>query len=132
MGEPMSPYHRPMATTWWLTNRAYFLFMVRELTSVFIAAYLILFLVMLYKLALGREAYEAYLLFLASPGMVVVHVVILAAALFHTVTWFNLTPMAMRVRFGGRSVPPLILVGGTYAAWVAASIAMTSIVLWWK
>ena len=128
----MSPYHRPMAPTWWLTNRAYFLFMVRELTSVFIVAYLILFLLMLYKLAMGREAYEAYLRFLASPEMIVFHVLMLAAALFHTVTWFNLTPMAMRVQIGKRRVPPLIVVGGTYAAWIVASIAMTFIVLWWK
>ena len=128
----MSPYHRPMSPTWWLTNRAYFLFMIRELTSVFIVAYLILFLLMLHNLAKGREAYEAYLRFLASPGMIVFHVLMLAAALFHTVTWFNLTPLAMRMQFGERRVPPLIVVGGTYVAWIAASIAMTSIVLWWK
>jgi hypothetical protein len=38
----------------------------------------------------------------------------------------------MRMQFGERRVPPLIVVGGTYVAWIAASIAMTSIVLWWK
>lgn len=128
----MSPYRRAMAPTWWLTNRVYFLFMVRELTSVFIAAYVVLFLLMLHRLALGREAYEAYMRFLAAPGMIVLHVLILAAALFHTITWFNLTPKAMSVRLGEKRVPPPILVGGTYAAWIAASIAMTSIVLWWK
>ena len=65
----MSPYRRPMPRTWWLGHRVYFFFMVRELTSVFIAGYLVLFLLMLHRLVAGREAYEAYLRFLARPGM---------------------------------------------------------------
>lgn len=127
----MSPYHRPMARTWWLSNRAYALFMLRDLTSVFIAAYLVFFLLMLHTIAMGREAYEAYLRFLATPGMIAFHVLALAAALFHTITWFNFTPMAMVLRLGEKRIPPGIIVGVTYAAWVAACIAMTSIVLWW-
>ena len=128
----MSPYHRPMPPTWWLGNRAYFLFMLRELTSVFIAAYLIIFLLMLHKLSMGREAYEMYLRFLATPAMIAFHVLALSAALFHTITWFNLTPMVMGLRLGERQVPPMIVVGVTYVAWIAASIVMTSIVLWWR
>ncbi len=125
----MRPYHRPMPRTWWLSNRAYFLFMVRELTSVFIAAYLVLFLLMLHNLAMGRDAYEAYLRFLARPGMLMFHVVALAAALFHSVTWFNVTPMVMRLQFGEKRVPPVIIAGVNYVAWIALSIAMTVIVL---
>jgi fumarate reductase subunit C len=126
----MSPYQRAMAPTWWLSNRAYFLFIVRELTSVFIAAYLVLFLLMLRKLAVGREAYEAYLRFLSTPGMFAFHVLALAAALYHTVTWFNLSPMAMRVRFGEKRVPPAVVVGVNYVAWIVLSLALTAIVLW--
>ncbi len=132
MGEAMSPYYRPMARTWWFSNRAYALFMLRELTSVFIAAYLVIFLLMLHKLALGREAYEAYLRFLSTPGIIVFHVLALAAALFHTITWFNLTPMVMIFRFGEKRIASSIVVGVNYVAWIAASIAMTSIVLWWR
>ncbi len=126
----MSPYHRSMTPIWWLSNRAYFLFMARELTSVFIAAYLVLFLLMLHKLAMGRQAYEVYLRFLATPGMLVFHVVALAAAVFHSVTWFNLTPMAMAFRIGERQVPPMIIVGVNYVAWIAVSLVLASIVLW--
>jgi len=126
----MSPYHRSMAPTWWLSNRPYFLFMVRELTSVFIAAYLMLFLLMLHKLAVGREAYEAYLRFLAAPGMFAFHVLALAAAVFHSVTWFALTPTAMAVRFREKRVPPMIVAGFNYVAWIALSMVMISIVLW--
>jgi fumarate reductase subunit C len=125
----MSPYHRSMPPTWWLTNRAYFLFMVRELTSVFIAAYLVLFLLMLRKLAVGREAYEAYLRLLATPGMLAFQLLALAAALFHAITWFNLTPMGMAVRLGGKRVPSVIVAGFSYATWFGVSIVVASIVL---
>jgi len=122
-----------MARTWWLSTRAYSLFMLRDLTSVFIAAYLVFFLLMLHSVAMGREAYEAYLRFLATPGMIAFHALTLAAALFHTITWFNFTPMVMGLRFREKRIPPRIIVGVTYAVWIAVSIAMTLIVLrWWR
>jgi len=120
-----------MSPTWWLGNRAYFLFMVRELTSVFIAAYLMVFLLTLDKLANGREAYEAYLRFLATPGMRTFHALALAAAIFHSVTWFNITPMVLGLRFGEKRVPPALVAGFNYVAWIAVSLAITAIVLWW-
>ncbi len=125
----MSPYRRPMPRTWWLRHRVYFLFMVRELTSVFIAAYLVLFLLMLHRLAAGREAYEAYLRFLARPGMLAFHVVALAAALYHSVTWFNVTPMVMPLQVGEKRVPPMLIVGVNYVAWIALSIAVAALVM---
>ncbi len=124
----MNPYQRRVEPTWWLRNRAYFLFIVRELTSVFIAAYLMLFLLLLYQLSVGREAYEAYLRFLATPGMLVFHALALAAALFHTLTWFNLLPNIMVVRYGENRVPAIIVAGVNYAAWMAVSIFIAWIV----
>ena len=123
------PYRRPVPSTWWLHNRAYFLFMLRELTSVFIAAYLILLLILLYRLNAGRGAYESYLRFLRAPGMVAFHVIALAAALFHTVTWFNLTPKVLVVRVGARRVPAPIIAGVNYAAWIVFSALVAWIVL---
>ncbi len=125
----MNPYHRPPRFTWWWGNRAYTLFVVRELTSVFIAAYVVLLLILLRKLALGREAYEAYLRLLSAPGMVVFHIVALAAAVYHSITWFGLAPKAMVVRVGGKRVPATIVVGANYAAWIAASAFIAWLVL---
>jgi fumarate reductase subunit C len=125
----MSAYRRAMPWTWWLRNRAYFLFMMRELTSVPIAVYLILLLLMLRKLAAGREAYEAYLRFLATPGMVAFHLLALAAALFHAVTWINITPKVLVVRVGENRVPPALVAGANYAAWIVVSILIAWIVM---
>lgn len=124
----MSPYRRPMPVTWWLRNRAYFLFMVRELTSVPIAIYLVLLLLLLRNLAAGREAYEASLRFLTTPGMLAVQFVALAAACFHAVTWFNVTPKVLVVRLGEQRVPAAVVVGANVAAWFAVSVMIVWIV----
>jgi fumarate reductase subunit C len=125
----MSPFHRAPQFNWWVGNRAFTLFVVRELTSVFIAAYAVLLLLLLRNLALGREAYEAYLRLLSRPGMLLFHLVALAAALYHSITWFALSPKAMVVRLGDRRVPPGVVVGANYAAWIVVSALLALIVL---
>ncbi len=125
----MSPFHRPPQFNWWVGNRAYTLFVIRELTSVFVAAYAVLVLLLLRNLALGRGAYEAYLRWLATPGMVAFHIVALVAALYHSITWFALSPKAMVVRLGEQRVPPRLVVGANYAAWIVVSAIVAWIVL---
>ncbi len=125
----MSPYRRTMAPTWWLGNRAYFLFMVRELSSVFVAAYLVLFLLLLHRLTISRQAYEAYLQFLATPGMLVFHALALGFSLFHAITWFNITPKVLVVHVGEERVPAKIVVGVNYGAWIAVSAVIAWIVV---
>jgi len=117
----MRPYVRPIPSTWWLKRRVYFLFILRELTSVFIAVYLILFLNLLYQLSLGRQAYEIYLDFLATPGMIVFHVVAFVAALYHTITWFGLLPNIIVVRIGENRVSSKLIAGANYVPWIAVS-----------
>jgi len=125
----MTPYRRTMPMTWWLRNRAYFLFMMRELTSVLIAVYLVLLLVMVRRLGQGREAYEAYLQFLSTPGMLVFHIVALGFALFHAITWFAIVPKVVVVRLGEERVPGWIVAGVNYAAWVIVSGLIAWVVL---
>ncbi len=125
----MRPYTRPMDFAWWLTRRAYVLFVVRELTSVFIAAYMVVFLILLRRLAAGPEAYATYRGVLGSPGMIVFHLVALAAAVYHSVTWFGLAPKAAAVRLRGRRVRPGTVIAANYALWLAASLVVVWIVL---
>ena len=124
------PYHRPIsASTWWLGKRNYVLFMLRELTSVFIAVFLVVFLVQLAELAQGPEAYAAAAAWLASPGWIVFHLLVLAAALYHSITWFNLTPQVIIVRRGEERVPPVVIAGSHYLAWLVVSVVILLIVL---
>ena len=100
--------------------------MVREFTSVFVAAYVVIFLVMIRRLSEGQAAYEAFLASLQSPLAIVFHMVALAFAVFHTVTWFHLTPKAMAVRIGEERVKPALIIAPNYAAWAVIS----AIVAW--
>lgn len=124
------PYHQRIPATWWLKHPAYFRFMLREWSSVFVAAYAVVLLVMLNRLSHGPQAYEAFLACLKSWPSIVFHWVAFAFALLHTVTWFQATPQAMAVRFGEKRVPSALIVAANYVAWVAASAFVLWLVVW--
>lgn len=116
---------RPFPGDWYLRNAAYRRFMVREMTSVFIAAYLVFLVIWLYRLGRGPQQFEAMMRALRSPLSIVLHAIVLAAALYHSITWFNLTPKVMPVRIGEDCVPgPLIAIGMGYLPWIVLSAIM--------
>ena len=115
------PYVRPISATWWLKRSSYTLFMLRELSSVFVAGYVVLFLLMIRRLSQGPAEYEAFLTSLQSPLAILFHVVALAFALLHTITWFNLTPKAMAVWRGEERLPAAMMIVPNYVAWIVVS-----------
>jgi len=115
------PYVRPISATWWLKRSSYLLFMLRELSSVFVAGYVVIFLVMIRRLSQGPAEYEAFLAALRSPLAILFHIVALAFALLHTITWFNLTPKAMAVWRGEERLPAAMLIVPNYVAWIVLS-----------
>src|SRR5207244_13203770 len=117
-------YYPKISTTWWLRHPSYFRFMMRELSSVFIAIFLVVFLVELHQLSRGPQAYAAFLETLRSPGWIVFHVVALAFAIYHSVTWFNLTGVVQVVRLGERQVPPRLVAGSSFALWAVVSVVL--------
>ena len=125
----VKPYIRPMPATWWLKRRPYLVFMLRELSSVFVAIYVVWFLLLLRKLSEGPEAYAAFLEGLRSPLAILFHFVALAFALLHTITWFNLTPQAMPIRRGEDRVPASLIILPNYVAWFVVSAVLVWIVL---
>jgi fumarate reductase subunit C len=120
-------YYPKMRLGWWLGRPGYIRFMIREVTSVFIAIFLVVLLIEVHKVAQGPEAYAAVVAKLRSPGWIVFHVVALAFALYHTVTWFKLTGVVQVVRLGDRKVPPGLVVAGTFVAWGVVSL----FILYW-
>jgi fumarate reductase subunit C len=119
-------YRRRMSVWWWLKDRAYTKFVVRELTSVFVAYFAVLFLWQIRAVAEGPEAYARFLARLKTPLFLTADIVAFLFVLYHTITWFNLTPKAMVVRVRGKRVPDAIVAGSNYVAWVALS----AIVAW--
>jgi fumarate reductase subunit C len=55
--------------------------------------------------------------------------VALLFVLFHSITWFNLAPKAMVVRWKGHRVPDGLVAGANYAAWLALSAAVAFFLL---
>lgn len=123
------PLERNLGSDWWLTRGAYFRVMLRELSSVFIGAYLVFFLILLYKVGEGPAAYVAYREFLWSPGMRIFHLFVLAFSLLHTISWFNLTPKAMVIRRGEDKLPDVMVAGPNYVIWATVTAFLLWIVL---
>lgn len=123
-----------MQADWWMSGRyrspssqgrsAYFFFMLRELTSVVLALFLIFYLLQIARLGSGQAAYDAFVASLRSPGILFLHLIALVAAIYHTITWLQLTGVVMAVRLGGRSVPPGQLVLAGFIGWIAASLVV--------
>jgi fumarate reductase subunit C len=110
-----------MSVFWWVHKRSYLLFVLRELSSVFVAWFVFITLLFAWSVFRGEEQYERFLSIAANPFVVAVNVVALAFLLLHTVTWFNLTPQAMPVRVRGRRLPPVAIVAAQWAGFLVVS-----------
>lgn len=129
--KPYTLYHprwyRPRVSTyWWLGRWPYLKFILRELSSIFVAWTVALMLFAIAAVVRGPGAWADFLETLRNPALVAINVIALGFVLFHTVTWFNLAPHALAVRLGGRRVPNLLISGPHYVLWLALSAA----VLW--
>jgi fumarate reductase subunit C len=109
-------YRQPVSRLWWIKKRTYFLFVMRELSSIFVGWFAVFLMIMVFAIGRGEASYQRFLSWAASPVVIVINIVALAFIVLHTVTWFALTPQAMVVRFGGRKVPRIkeVRVAGRY------------------
>ena len=118
------PYMRKLPKWWWLRQRSYTIYMIRELTCIFIGAYTAVIVVGLMRLSQGRAEYDAFLDALRSPLGMTFHLLAILFALFHTVTWFGVAPKAMPLRIGEKKVPDAAIIMAHYAAWIVVSAAV--------
>lgn len=114
-------YRPPVPVLWWTRKPSYLVFVLRELSSLFVA-WLVLYLLLLVRaVGRGEEAYAEFLDRATSPWLVVLNVVAFAFLVLHTVTWFALTPKAMVLAVGGRRVPSAAIVGALYVVLAVVS-----------
>lgn len=114
-------YRRPISTWWWVRKRSYFWFVMRELSSLFVAWYVVFLLLFIRAVGQGEEAYADFLDAAGSPVLVVINVVAFGFIVLHAVTWFSLTPKAMAVQVRGRPVPAVLIIGAQYAGLAVVS-----------
>lgn len=114
-------YRKPVSTWWWLRKRSYFIFVMRELSSLFVA-WLVLYLLLFVRAVFqGEDEYLAFLDRASSGWLLVLNVVALGFVVLHTVTWFGVTPQAMDLRLRGRKVPKSVILGAQYVALAVVS-----------
>jgi len=122
-------YRRRVPLLWWARRRSYAIFMLRELSSVFVALFVVELLLLVRAVADGPSAYQGFLDAMANPAVIVVNVVALAFVLLHAVTFANLTPRAVVVRVRGRRVPPRAVLAGVYLGWLLVSAFLAWLVV---
>ena len=115
-------WYRPKVSVyWWLGERHYFKFIVRELSSVFVAWFVIETLMLINALRIGADAYAQFLQTMQNPLLIILNIISLFFVVFHTITWFNLAPSATPVRMGGKRLPDAMIAGPAYVAWIVIS-----------
>jgi fumarate reductase subunit C len=93
------PYLRPITSEWIFRHPRYVRYMVRELSCLFIGGWTVLMVWGLKQLSEGPAAWAAFLALLKTPASIVFHLLTLAFAVYHSITWFNLTPKALPLPF---------------------------------
>ncbi len=122
-------YRTRMPILWWVHKWAHTKFILRELTSVFIALYALVLLGQIRALTQGPEAYASFLDWLQSPVSIGLHLLAFVFVVFHSVTWFHLAPKALVLRLGTKRVPDRVIIGVNYIAWGIFSLAVAWIIL---
>jgi fumarate reductase subunit C len=114
-------YRPKVRLLWWLSRRSYTWFVLRELSSVFVAWTVVYLLFLVRAVALGPADYARFLHRAANPWLVAVNVIALSFVLLHAITFINLTPQAMVVRVRDRRLPGRLVAGSLYLAWLVVS-----------
>jgi fumarate reductase subunit C len=129
MTAPARAYRQPVARFWWAKRRSYLLFMLREISCVFVAWSVVYLLLLVHAIGAGREPYVRFLDWSTNPVVVAVNVVALIFLLLHAVTWFGLAPRAIVPHIRGRRVPARAVLAGHYAVWFVVSAAVAWVVM---
>ena len=119
------PYVRePSKTGWWLKQPRYIRYMMREISAAFIGFYVLVLIAGLFRLSQGEAAYRAFLATAEGPVGVTFAVVAMIFAIYHTYTWFQVTPKAMPLTFGSYRIPGTFIVAAHWLGFVAICAAL--------
>ena len=122
-------YRARMSAYWWLARWPYVKFILRELSSIFVAFFVVVTLFQIRALGGGPQAYQAFQERIGTPALLVLNIIALVFVVFHTITWFNLTPRAMVFHVRGKRLPDALIIAPNYIAWLAASGLVAWIVI---
>ena len=122
---PRKPYVREVPkTTWFLKQSRYQHYMLHEISSIFVAIYVGVLIVGLFRLAQGPEAWAGWLAAVSSPIGIIFLLIVFVFAIIHTTSWFKAVPQAMRIQRGEEIVPGKLIIGAHYGVWAAVSVVV--------
>jgi fumarate reductase subunit C len=122
-------YRRRPSIFWFVERRSYLVFVLRELSSLFVAWFVVFLVLLVRAIGAGPPAYQEFVAWSAQPWMLALNVVALAFVVLHAVTWFALAPDAMVLRTRGRRVPRGQIIAAHYVAWAVASAFLAWLIL---
>ena len=119
------PYIRDVSkTSWWLKQPRYIRYMMREMSAAFIGIYVLVLIAGLYRLSQGEAEYETFLADAKGPAGMTFAAIAMVFAIYHTYTWFQVTPKAMPLMFGGKRVPGVVIVAAHWLGFFIVGIAL--------
>jgi fumarate reductase subunit C len=122
-------YRRRPSTFWFVERRSYQLFVLRELSSVFVAWFVVFLLLLARAVLTGPAAFAGFVAWSGQPWMLVLNLVALVFVVLHAVTWFGVAPDAMVLKLRGRKVPRQRIIAAHYAVWLVVSVLLAWLVL---
>ena len=111
---------RKMPIDWWLKKPSYLRYMIREMTCLFVGGYAMFLLMLVARL----DKPETFAELLASPMAIALQFIALPFAIYHSATWFNLTPKVLVIWLGEEKLPGFLIAGAHYAGWLAVSAGL--------
>jgi len=115
-----------MPREWWIRNRHYAQYIVREFTSVPMALWMLWFLVEIQRVQNGPHGYYPHM----SLGFVIFSVICLAFALYHSVTFLSLAGVIIHVNVGDRPIPSRLIVFTMFGLWAVASVLIAAVLIY--
>jgi len=114
-----------MPSTWWTRNRRYFMYVVRELTALPLAVWLLWLLIEIKRAGDGPAGYRPH----GSTAFVVFSVVALLFALYHSVTFLSLAGVIIHLKVLDKPVPPRAIVLTMFGLWLLASVVIGAVLI---
>ena len=113
-----------LSTYWWLGKWPYVKFILREISSVFVAWFVIYLLLFIRAVSRGDAAFRAFLEWSTHPVMLTVNVITFLFITFHAITWFAVAPQAIVAHMGTKKVPSFMIAAGHYGAWFVVTAVL--------